>query len=65
MLIIKFILHFLVLRRFEVYFGVKNILDDEIIKKLYPVKSVNSFITNTFGFIVAGYMLKVIFFNNK
>jgi hypothetical protein len=65
MLIIKFLLHFLVLRRFERYFGIKNILNDETIKKLYPIKSVNSFITNTFGFIVAGYMLKVIFFNNK
>ena len=63
MLILKFILHFLMLNRFETYFGIKNILDDKTIKKLSKIKAVNSFITNIVLFIAASYMLKIIFLN--
>ena len=61
MLILKFILHFLLLRRFENYFGIKDILSDETIKNLFPIKSINSFITNLSLFIASFYMLTIIF----
>jgi hypothetical protein len=63
MFILKFILHFFLIRRFEAYFGIEDILSDETIKQLLPIKSVNSFITNTIALITAGYMLKIIFYN--
>jgi hypothetical protein len=63
MFILKFILHFFLIRRFETYFGIEDILSDETIEKLLPIKSVNSFITNTLALIAAGYALKIIFYN--
>jgi len=63
MLILKFVLHFLLLRRFEAYFNIKYNLSDETSKKLFKIKSVNSFITNVAAFVAAGYMLNIIFFS--
>jgi|688.fasta_scaffold488099_3 hypothetical protein len=65
MLVLKFILHFLLLRRFEAYFGIKDILSDKTINELYNIKRINSFITNVTLFIAAGYMLKIIFAINN
>jgi len=62
MLIIKFIFHFLLLNRFEVYFGYEDNLSKETTEKLFKIKAVNSFITNIGSFIGAIYILKIIFF---
>lgn len=61
MLILKFILHFLLLNRFELYLGIKHNLSDKTVNELMNIKRVNSFITNVALFIGAGYMLKIIF----
>jgi hypothetical protein len=61
MLIIKFILHFLLLDRFEVYFDYKHNLSKETVEKLLNIKRVNSFITNIGMFLMSAYMLNVIF----
>jgi hypothetical protein len=57
MLILKFILHFLLLNRF----GIKTNLNKKKNKLLFKFKSINSFASNTFAFIIAGYMLHKIF----
>jgi hypothetical protein len=61
MLILKFIFHFLLIDRFEYYFGYKHNLSKETVKNLLEIKSVNSFITNVGTFIAAAYMLMIIF----
>jgi hypothetical protein len=61
MLIIKFILHFLLLGRFEAYFNYKHNLSKETVENLLNIKRVNSFITNIGMFIMSAYMLNVIF----